>query len=381
MLELGLRAARLEDFMLHTPLFAAHEQAQARIVEFAGYAMPVQYPAGLAKEHLATRASAGLFDVSHMGQVWVYGAGAAKFLSRLTPSDITTLKEGKARYTVLTNPEGGIIDDLIISNAGQDHYFVVVNASRVEQDLAWMEEHRPEAITIARWEDRALLALQGPQAEAALQPLVEASLSELSYMSMTQTKLKDGGAIVVSRLGYTGEDGFEISLPAEKAEGFWNALLSDARVAPVGLGARDTLRLEMGYPLYGHDLDETTSPVEANLRWIISKEHEGYFGAARIRKELAEGPSRLRVGVQLQERGVAREGCKVQLPGGPEIGVLTSGGMSPSLNLPMGQGYIHAAHAVIGTEVEVVVRDRAIPAKITELGFVPAHTKTTKKAA
>ncbi len=370
--------------MLHTPLYEAHRRASAKMVEFAGYAMPVQYADGLAKEHLWTRASAGLFDVSHMGQLWVHGEGAADFLGRLTPSNIAALKETKARYTVLTNEAGGIIDDLIITHAGGDHYFVVVNAGRKAVDLAWMQQHCPANVTISPWEDRALLALQGPQAEAALQPLVDFNLADQTYMSMHHAKLKsvhglNGEDIALSRLGYTGEDGFEISVPSGVAETFWNALLADPRVKPVGLGARDTLRLEMGYPLYGHDLDETTSPIEANLAWVVSPNHGGYFGEGRIVREKAEGPSRLRVGVQLTERGIAREHSLIRR-GGKEIGVLSSGGMSPSLHAPIGQGYLPIADTMLGTEVEVLVRNTPIKAKVTPLGFVEAKTKSQKKA-
>ncbi len=366
--------------MLRTPLYDAHLRAGAKMVEFAGYAMPVQYPAGLGKEHAWTRNSAGLFDVSHMGQLWVHGPGAAAFLGRLTPSNIGALAEGRARYSVLTNEAGGILDDLIISHAGPDAFFVVVNASRKEADLAWMQEHCPADVTVAPWEHRALVALQGPMAEAALQPLVTADLSAQAYMSMQQTRLKSGEDIIVSRLGYTGEDGFEISLPEAAAEGFWEALLADARVAPVGLGARDTLRLEMGYPLYGHDLDETTSPIEANLAWVVSPNHAGYFGEERIAREKAEGPSRLRVGIQLNERGIAREGCEVLKSGAP-IGALSSGGMSPTLLAPIGQGYLPIAEARMGNAVEVLVRGAPLAATVTPLGFVPAKTKSQKKAA
>jgi aminomethyltransferase len=365
--------------MLRTPLYDAHLRAGAKMVEFAGYEMPVQYPAGLAKEHLHTRASAGLFDVSHMGQVWVEGAGAAAFLSRLTPSNITILPLGKARYTVLLNAQGGIIDDLIISHAGEHRYFVVVNASRKEVDLAWMREHCPADVQITEWSERALLALQGPEAAAVLQSLVQGDLSAQEFMTMQETTLKTGADIIVSRLGYTGEDGFEISVPADHAASLWETLLCDPRVQPAGLGARDTLRMEMGFPLYGHDLDETTSPVEANLRWIISKNHTGYIGEFRIAKELAEGVSRLRVGVQLTERGIAREHSPVQLSDGTRIGGLSSGGMSPTLNAPMGQGYVAVQHSALDAVVQVVVRERPIAAKITALGFVPAKSKTNKK--
>lgn len=367
--------------MLHTPLHKAHLLACARMVEFAGYAMPVQYAEGLAKEHLWTRASAGLFDVSHMGQLWVQGPGAAGFLGRLTPSNIVLLKVGRARYTVMTNEGGGIIDDLIISHAGEDRFFVVVNASRVEADLAWMRKHCPADVTISHWEDRALLALQGPQAESVLQHLVAMPLADMPYMSMAHTTRKESAEpLLVSRLGYTGEDGFEISLPAENAEAFWNALLADGRVKPVGLGARGTLRLEMGYPLYGHDLDETTSPIEANLSWVVSPDHKGYFGEDRIMREKAEGPVRLRVGVQLTERGIARENSPVQR-GGKDIGMLSSGGMSPSLHAPIGQGYLPVGDAALDTEVEVLVRGMPVKAKVTKLGFVEAKTKSPKKTA
>ncbi len=368
--------------MKTTPLYHAHLAASGKIIEFAGYQMPVQYPLGLAKEHLWVRAHAGIFDVSHMGQIWVKGAGAGVFLSRITPSDITKLADTRAKYTVLTNEQGGIIDDLIITRVSEDTFFVVVNGACKDKDFAWMKSQCPADVSLELLPDtRALIALQGPSAESVLQALVTVDVVNQPYMSFQYGALKDGTEVFISRLGYTGEDGFEISVPADKAEPFWNALSAHPEVEPIGLGARDTLRLEMGYPLYGHDLNDETSPIEANIGWIINKGHTGFVGEQRILAEKEQGPSRKRVAIKLLDKGVAREGAILQDVQGNLLGALTSGGVSPSLSLPIGQAYVPAALAAEGTKLQVVVRDRVIPAEVCGLAFMPAKTKTTKKVA
>lgn len=367
--------------MQKTALYQAHLDSSAKIIEFAGYEMPVQYPLGLAKEHLWVRAHAGIFDVSHMGQLWIFGEKAAEFLSRVTPSAITKLGDGKAKYTVLTNESGGIIDDLIIAHVQGDEYFVVVNGACKAKDIAWLESQCPEGVAMQELSERSLIALQGPSAEAVLNELVTEDISTQAYMSFQHATLKDGTPVFVSRLGYTGEDGFEISIENSHAEEFWKKLEAHSEVEPIGLGARDTLRLEMGYPLYGHDLNDETSPVEGALGWTISKEHEGFIGAERILKEKAEGAARKRVAIKLLDKGVAREGAAVEDMDGNPLGGLTSGGMSPSLNLAIGQAYVPAALAVVGTKLNVVVRGRTIPAEVCPLAFLDAKTKTLSKAA
>lgn len=366
--------------MQKTPLYAAHAKAGARIVEFAGYAMPVQYE-GLAPEHQWVRSSAGLFDVSHMGQAIVEGEGAAEFLSYVTPSPFAKTPVGKAKYTVLTNEKGGIIDDLIVTRLSENRFFLVLNAGRKAVDADWLNGHKPGGVTLTLWPERALLALQGPKAEAALQPLVKESLAGQDYMSLQACHLKDGTEIFVSRLGYTGEDGFEISIEGGRAEALWDELLAHKAVKPAGLGARDTLRLEMGYPLYGHDLNEDISPVEANLSWVIGKQNTKFIGAARILKEREGHPKKLRMGIRLLEKGVAREGTKILSGGGAEIGEMTSGGMSPTLGQAIGQGYVKYDYAKEGEQAVVEVRGRAIAAEICGLSFVEAKTRAVKKNA
>lgn len=364
--------------MKKTPLYDAHLAAGGKLVEFAGYQMPVQYE-GLAAEHSAVRSSAGLFDVSHMGQAILEGEGAGDFLSFITPSPFAKTPIGKAKYTVLTNEDGGIIDDLIITRIAENRFFLVLNAARKEVDVAWLRKHLTDGLTLTEWPDKALLALQGPKAEAALQPLVQEPLAEQDYMSLQVAHLADGTEIFVSRLGYTGEDGFEISIDGAKAPTLWNALLAHDAVSPAGLGARDTLRLEMGYPLYGHDLNEEISPIEANLGWVVSKQNRKFMGAARILKEIDNQPTSLRMGIRLLEKGVAREGTKILSGGGAEIGEMTSGGMSPTLGKAIGQGYIKFDYAKKGEKVTVEVRGRAIAAEICGLSFIEAKTKPLNK--
>lgn len=366
-----------------TPLYDAHVIMGGKMVEFAGYAMPVQYPMGLAKEHLWVRSHAGIFDVSHMGQFILEGEGAAAFVSFITPSPFEKTPIGNAKYTVLPNAEGGIIDDLIITRMAEDKFFLVFNASRKEVDAAWMRENMPDSLTLTELPNKALIALQGQAAEAVLVELVQEDLSVQDYMTMQVGHLKDGSEIFISRLGYTGEDGFEISIDADKATDFWNALAVHDEVEPAGLGARDTLRLEMGYPLYGHDLTEETSPIEANIAWVVSKKNEKFMGAQRILAERADGAQQKRVGVKLLDKGIARENTPIVNKAGESIGTLTSGGFSPSLNIAIGQGYLQADYTAEGTKIFLEVRGRKLAAEVTGLSFVEASTKAKirKKAA
>ena len=336
------------------------------MVPFAGYSMPVQYPAGIMAEHLHTRAAAGLFDVSHMGQAELVGEGAAAALERLTPADVQGLKPGRQRYGVLLNAQGGIVDDFMFANMG-DRLFLVVNASRKHVDLPLIESVLPRGVTLRPLADRALLALQGPGAVAALATILP-DLASLKFMGVWE-----GQGMVISRSGYTGEDGVEISVPAEQAEGFAKTLLALPGVMPAGLGARDSLRLEAGLCLYGNDIDETTSPVEANLVWSIGKRRRmewNFAGAETIRGQLDHGVSRLRVGIQPQGRQPARGHTVIQAAG-LDIGEITSGGFGPSVNAPVAMGYVAREHAADGTPLELLVRGKGLSAHVAPLPFHP----------
>lgn len=360
--------------MKKTPLHPSHIALKAKMAEFAGYDMPIQYETGVLTEHNWTREKAGLFDVSHMGQIRLEGAGAATLWERLTPSAIGKLAPGVAKYTVLTNEQGGIIDDLIITCLGQDRFFAVINAGCKDKDIAWIQSNLPPGVTLHHLEDRALLALQGPMAEQALKDVTGIDASGLGYM-----RYMESGPYFISRLGYTGEDGFEISVPSDQAEVLWSKMLQHAFVKPIGLAARDSLRLEMGYPLYGHDITADTSPVEADLTWIMGKDRTGYMGAEAVRRHLESGPPRRRVGIKLIEKGIAREGAEIYTLSGQKIGDLTSGGFSPTLNEAIGQGYIDVHLGKIGDEVLVHVRGRDIRGVIASLPFVKPKTKTAAK--
>ncbi|WP_368417854.1 glycine cleavage system aminomethyltransferase GcvT [Rhodovarius sp.] len=352
--------------LLATPLSALHRELGGRMVPFAGYSMPVQYPAGIMAEHLHTRAAAGLFDVSHMGQAELVGEGAAAALERLTPADVQGLKPGRQRYGVLLNEQGGIIDDFMFANMGE-RLFLVVNASRKHVDLPLIESVLPRGVTLRPLADRALLALQGPGAVAALATILP-DLAALKFMGVWE-----GQGMVISRSGYTGEDGVEISLPAEQAESFAKTLLGLPGVMPAGLGARDSLRLEAGLCLYGNDIDETTSPVEANLVWSIGKRRRmewNFAGAETIRGQLDHGVSRLRVGIQPQGRQPARGHTPIQA-GGLDIGEITSGGFGPSVNAPVAMGYVAREHAADGTPLELLVRGKGLAAHVAPLPFHP----------
>ncbi len=363
--------AESPESLLETPLAALHRELGARMVPFAGYAMPVQYPAGILQEHLHTRAAASLFDVSHMGQAELVGEGAAAALERVTPADVQGLKPGRQRYGLLTTESGGILDDCMVANLG-DRLFLVVNASRKHVDLPRIEAALPAGVRLRPLPDRALIALQGPQAVAAIATLAP-GIAGLSFMGVGAFEIA-GVPALVSRSGYTGEDGVEVSVPAEQADAFARALLALPGVQPAGLGARDSLRLEAGLCLYGNDIDETTSPVEAALTWTIGKRRRtewNFPGAERVREELANGTKRLRVGIRPEGRQPARAHTPVHAPGGAAIGEITSGGFGPSLNAPMAMGYVAREHAADGTPLELMVRGKAIPARVAPMPFVP----------
>ncbi len=363
-----------------TALNETHRAQGAKMVEFAGYDMPVQYKEGMLKEHEWVRAdNVGIFDVSHMGQFFIEGENVAQFLSKITPTDFTLSTPNLAKYTVLTNENGGIIDDLIITKLTDTKFFIVLNAGCKEKDSAWIRKNLPANIIFTPLDDRSLIAVQGAKAEAVLNKFVDRNLADLPYMNIGFYKLKSGEEIFVSRTGYTGEDGFEVSIKNDSAPKFWLDLSAESEVKPIGLGARDSLRLEVGYPLYGHDLDDTTSPIEAALGWVISKTNTTFIGADRVLKEKAEGVKRKRIGVRLLDRGIAREGTEIQTKDGKKIGVLSSGGFSPNLKTSIGQGYFDTSLAKVGDEVQAIVRDRGIPAILHSPTFVGARTKTAKK--
>ena len=361
-----------EENLKTTPLNAAHIAAGARMVPFAGYSMPVQYKDGVLKEHLWTRENAGLFDVSHMGQARLRGVSPLSAFEEVTPGDFIGLKPGKQRYSVLLNKKGGIIDDLMAARPDDDGLFVVVNGACKDNDFKVIDDELAGQVRIERLEDRALLALQGPKAaEVLAQHAPEAA----SMVFMDARAMNAFGTdAIVSRSGYTGEDGYEISIPASEAERVWNTLLADDRVKPIGLGARDSLRLEAGLPLYGHDVDETVSPIEADLAFSISKKRRDardFPGAARIAKELAEGASRKRVGMVVLEGAPAREGAEIADEAGNVIGVVTSGGFSPSMGKPIAMGFVPPAYAAAGSKLKVIVRGKAQTAEVTAMPFVP----------
>ncbi|MGE0417821.1 MAG: glycine cleavage system aminomethyltransferase GcvT [Acetobacteraceae bacterium] len=365
-----------------TPLDAWHRRLGARMVPFAGYAMPVQYDltgaiaercrGGVMAEHLHCRSAAALFDVSHMGQAWLTGDDPAAALERLVPGDIAGLKPGRQRYTLLTRPDGGIIDDLMVANFGPDGLFLVVNASRKDVDFAHIAADLPSGVRLVPAPDNALLALQGPAAAAVMGRLC-AEAAGLGFMGVARVSLA-GGPCLVSRSGYTGEDGFEISVPAERAEALAELMMAQPEVAPAGLGARDSLRLEAGLCLYGNDIDETTDPVEAGLTWVIGKRRKmswDFPGGAVIRDRLDNGPSRLRVGIRPDGRAPARAGTDILAADGAPVGHITSGGFGPSMNAPIAMGYVRPDLAEDGTKLTLMVRGKPLPATVVPMPFVP----------
>ena len=362
---------------LQTPLYDDHLALKGRMVDFAGYELPVQY-SGIMAEHQAVRASAGVFDVSHMGQVHLSGPDfptLAAALERIAPSNIQGLKPGETRYSVLLNEDGGIIDDLMITRPfGPDSetmLFLVLNASRKHVDIPAIDAILDAGMTLYHDEDAALIALQGPEAGAVVAQHAK-ECSEMRFMQARSIQF-DGIPAHATRSGYTGEDGFEISVLAGDAPAVWATLLDDGRVVAAGLGARDSLRLEAGLCLYGHDLDETTSPIEGNIRFVIPKrrrEAGDFPGAARILAEIGAGPSRLRVGLTLDGRAPAREGAEIQDAEGRPIGHVTSGGFAPSLQAPIAMGYVDASAASENTPVQLIVRGRALAARIAPMPFV-----------
>ncbi|CCO60605.1 glycine cleavage system aminomethyltransferase GcvT [Vibrio nigripulchritudo] len=362
--------------LLKTPLHALHVEVGAKMVPFAGYDMPVQYPLGVKKEHLHTRDAAGLFDVSHMGQLRLHGADAAKALEALVPVDIVDLPVGNQRYAFFTNEEGGIMDDLMVANFG-DHLFVVVNAACKEQDIAHLRANLPASVEMEVIEDRALLALQGPKAAAVLARLAP-EVSDMVFMDAREIEIL-GEKCLVSRSGYTGEDGYEISVSEGKAEELARALTDFEEVEWIGLGARDSLRLECGLCLYGHDLDTTTTPVEASLLWGIQKVRRtdgeragGFPGSDIILEQIAtKNVSRKRIGLVGQTKAPVREGAKLFDADDNEIGIVTSGTAGPTAGKPVSMGYVKTEFAAVGTEVFAEVRGKKLAMTVEKMPFVP----------
>lgn len=374
-----------------TPLHGLHMRLGARMAEFGGYDMPIQYADGIMAEHNWTRTNAGLFDVSHMGPSFLslpqLGGGdeahrkVSALVEKLVPSDIAALAPGKVQLTVLLNEDGGIIDDLMIGRpadpARAGMLYIVVNAGTKENDFALIAKAAEGQAELRRADDRALIALQGPKAEEVIAGIFPQAVA-LTFMTFMRLEHTDYGRVLITRCGYTGEDGFEMLIPAEHGEAFANRLLEDHRVKPIGLGARDSLRLEAGLCLYGHDLDETKTPVAASLNWMISKtrrERGDFPGAHRILVELKDGVPSKRVGIKPLGRAPAREGTEVHNINGEVIGVITSGGFGPTVNGPVAQGYIDTSYAKAGTPVKLLVRGKSLDAEVASLPFVPARYK------
>jgi aminomethyltransferase len=365
-------------------LDAWHRSHGARMVGFAGYEMPIQYE-GILAEHEWTRHHAGLFDVSHMGQLMVTGAGAAEALEALLPADISSLKPGRIRYSPLLAEDGGILDDLMVTNVtpkgGEPAYYLVVNGATKWDDIGHLREHLPDEITLTHLDDRALLALQGPEAAAALERVMRGVTDQLGFMQAMEFEFGELH-LMIARSGYTGEDGFEVSVAADQAERLASRLCAEIEVKPIGLGARDSLRLEAGLPLYGHDLTPETDPVSAGLEFAISKARRkqgGFPGAERILKLLDKGAPTRRVGLALEGRMAAREGAAV-FAGDDQVGTVTSGGFSPTLGHPIAMAYVDKAHTSEGTALELEVRGKRLPARVVPMPFVP-HRYHRKGAA
>jgi aminomethyltransferase len=378
----------MSEALLRTPLYELHLSLGAKMVPFAGYEMPVQYPSGVMAEHRATRAGAGLFDVSHMGQVRIGGADAAAALESLIPIDVVGLALGRQRYGYFTDEAGGLLDDLMLTHRPRpdgagDEYFLIVNAACKVQDLAWMRERIGGRCTIEELPQQALLALQGPQAGAALAALLP-GVAAMRFMDAAWHELPatlGGGRVFVSRSGYTGEDGFEISVDGDAAPALARALLAQPGVVAVGLGARDSLRLEAGLCLYGHDMDRDTTPVEASLQWAMQKVRRsggaragGFPGAARILAQLDDPASvaRRRVGLRALERVPVREGAELVGDDGAALGRVTSGSLTPSADAPVAMGYVDRALAASGSRLWALVRGRRVPLEVVDMPFV-AH--------
>lgn len=358
--------------MKQTAFTPIHERLGAKIVDFAGYAMPVQY-SGIVEEHRRVREAVGLFDVSHMGEVEIRGKDALAFLQTITVNDVSRLSEGRVQYSAMCYASGGIVDDLLVYHLG-DHYMLVINASNTAKDIAWMRENLAGDVVLTdRTDATSLLAVQGPRALETLQKLTRVRLESIPYYHSTRGDIADM-EMLISRTGYTGERGFELYFPSDPAAGerVWQAIMDagkGAGIFPIGLGARDTLRLEMGFCLYGNDIDQTTHPLEAGLGWITRLEKPGFNGKDALVKAKQDGLRRKLVGFTMDDRAFPRHGYVIQAAGAP-TGTVTSGTFSPILGKGIGMGYVGVAHAKPGTHIDIMIRDHAVPATVTALPFV-----------
>lgn len=357
--------------MKNTALSHVHEALGAKMVPFAGYNMPVQYE-GVNAEHLKVRSGVGVFDVSHMGEFFVSGAGAKKLIQKVTSNDVEKLVDGKIQYSCFPNLDGGIVDDLLVYRLSEEEYMLVVNASNMEKDWEWIQRFNTEGVKLEnRSDDMSLLAVQGPQAAAALQSLTGINLADMTYYTFEKGVFAGVEDVIVSATGYTGAGGFEIYFPNEAAETIWNAVFESGKafdIQPIGLAARDTLRLEMGFCLYGNDIDDTTSPIEAGLGWI-TKFTNDFNNSEALKAQKEEGISRKLVGFELLDRGIPRKGYEIADADGNNIGVVTSGTMSPSLQQAIGMGYVAKEFAKSDTEIYVQVRKKSLKAKVVKLPF------------
>lgn len=358
-----------------TPLNSAHRQMGGRMVDFGGWDMPVQYPAGTIEEHLRTRTHAGLFDVSHMGEIDVRGADAVAFVNRITSNDASKLVDGQAQYSALTTPEGTVIDDLVVYRLAADHLLLVVNASTTDKDWEWIKSnHSGESVELNNVSaDYCQMALQGPDAQTILQTLTEVPLSEIKYYHFTRGSI-DGVAGIISRTGYTGEDGFEVYAPPDHAEQLWNKILDAGKtgtptgVLPCGLAARNTLRLEAGMALYGNELDESTTLLEANLSWICKLDKGDFIGREALARQKEEGVKRKLAGFEVTERGIARDHQDVVVAG-QRVGTVTSGSPAPFLKKNIGFAYLPVEFASVGQEIQIDVRGKLVGAQVVKAPF------------
>lgn len=360
-----------------TPLINCHREAGARLVDFAGWEMPVQY-GGVMEEHRAVRSAAGLFDVSHMGEVTVDGGGAEAFLQRITPNDVAKLRVGRAHYSGLLTDDGTYVDDLLIYRLAADRFLLVVNAANIDADLAWIRDRLADGssgdagdVTLTdRSDDYALLALQGPRSRRILERITREPVGDLKYYAFAEGEVA-GAQVLVSRTGYTGEDGFELYLTPADAPGLWRALIDAGErdgLAPAGLGARDTLRLEAGMALYGHEIDRTTTPIEAGLQWVVKFDKGDFHGREVLARQHEEGVAKSLVGFHVEGRGIARQGHSI-LEGSEAVGVVTSGTFSPTLEVALGMAYVPPSLGEPGTALSIEVRGRRLPAVVREIPF------------
>lgn len=354
------------DELRRTPLAEIHPRLGARMVEFAGWWMPVQY-GGIIQEARAVRENVGMFDISHMGRFHLRGAEAIPALERLTTNDVSALTDGAAQYSLLTNPQGGVIDDIIVYRLTADHLLVVVNAANADKDREWIQQHLPPSVNLEdATAQTAMIAVQGPKAIELVSHLFAQNLAELPRFHATASQWR-GYSVLVARTGYTGEDGVELIIDASAAELLWDTLHKTG-TTPCGLGARDVLRIEAGYPLYGHELNEHINPIEAGLGWVVSKSKE-FIGAEVIRRIREQGPSRKLVGLEVEGRMVARQGYPVQV-NGQTVGEITSGTFSPTLEKSIAMAFVSSEHARMGGEVQIDMRGRPVPARVVSRRFV-----------